>query len=264
MDGRPSRRGRDMPRWYRDRSGNGIACLRGGGTGRMRIGFQHGFDQEPGDSEADRDCGRALAPIRALPNIAGQAHGLLPGAPHVELAAGSAPAFPLPLGPRQRGQPLRHASRPLEAGSCGGPCRLPAQRLCEGSTEQAHNIPPAVRVADQVDTDRVGIHGPLTLPDNRVRCYSRAGSFRRAASPSPEFRPTECEGRGSGWVVQFPSLGGRAMVRYTGPPSPRWAVRLPPVGAFPVHILAASRRRRQPGPQAHPPQRLRGSPRRRT
>ena len=75
--------------------------------GRVEIGLQSRFDEEPRDPEADRDGGRALSPSRPPPDVAGEAHGFLPGATHVELAAGGAPALPLLLGPRQRPEPLR-------------------------------------------------------------------------------------------------------------------------------------------------------------
>ena len=77
------------------------------GTGRAEIGLQRRLDEELGDSEARRDGGRVLAASRPPPDVAGKAHGLLPGTAHVELAAGGAPALPLLLGPRQRPQPLR-------------------------------------------------------------------------------------------------------------------------------------------------------------
>ena len=70
------------------------------GTGR--VGLLHSLDEESGDTEASRDGCRGLTPSRPLPDIAGEAHGFLPGAAHIKRTAGSAPAFPLPLVPRQR------------------------------------------------------------------------------------------------------------------------------------------------------------------
>ena len=61
--------------------------------GRVRIAFQHSLDEEPRDTEANRDGRRVLAPSRPLPDVAGEAYGFLPGTAHVELAAGGAPAL---------------------------------------------------------------------------------------------------------------------------------------------------------------------------